>query len=293
MGGSFGRFMFVNAADDLLRLGRWEEAARRLEAAERMDLGVTAAAMQATSAGHLHALRGEHDPAREHLGRALALIGEELPAEFFIPARSAWAALALAESDPGAARAHVEAALAAGGTHDPLYAPALLAIGVRAEADVAERARALRRPEEVEEAAARADALLADMERVMEAPDAIAHLRLARAERARLAGDGEPAAEGPDLDRAAAWAAAVAAWDDLGEPYPAAYARLRQAEALLIAANDRRGAAALLGVGARNGRRPRRGAAARGDRGLARRARLDLGEGAAEAPGRATTTTCR
>ena len=119
----------------------------------------------------------------------------------------------------------------------------------------------------------------------MEAPDAIAHLRLARAERARLAGDGEPAAEGPDLDRAAAWAAAVSAWDDLGEPYPAAYARLRQAEALLIAANDRRGAAALLGsahaTAATLGAAPLREAI----EALARRARLDLGEGAAEAPG--------
>ena len=38
MRGSFGHFMYVNAADDLLRLGRWDEAAQRLDEAERMDL---------------------------------------------------------------------------------------------------------------------------------------------------------------------------------------------------------------------------------------------------------------
>jgi hypothetical protein len=35
---------------------------------------------------------------------------------------------------------------------------------------------------------------------------------------------------GPDPDR---WQAAVDAWDKAGQPYPAAYARWRQAEALL------------------------------------------------------------
>ena len=39
--GSFGHFMYVNAADDLLRLGRWDEAAERLAEAERIDLSRT------------------------------------------------------------------------------------------------------------------------------------------------------------------------------------------------------------------------------------------------------------
>jgi hypothetical protein len=33
--------MYVNAADDLLRLGRWPEAEQRLAEAERTELGVT------------------------------------------------------------------------------------------------------------------------------------------------------------------------------------------------------------------------------------------------------------
>jgi hypothetical protein len=37
----------------------------------------------------------------------------------------------------------------------------------------------------------------------------------------------------------AAWAAAVAAWERLGQPYRAAYAGYRQAEALLAGAGDR------------------------------------------------------
>ena len=38
MRGTFGHFMFVNGAADLVRLGRWDEAQERLEAAERLEL---------------------------------------------------------------------------------------------------------------------------------------------------------------------------------------------------------------------------------------------------------------
>ena len=41
MRATFGHFMFVNGAADLLLLGRWNEAAERVEVAERLDLGLT------------------------------------------------------------------------------------------------------------------------------------------------------------------------------------------------------------------------------------------------------------
>jgi len=73
----------------------------------------------------------------------------------------------------------------------------------------------------------------------------------------------------------AAWLAAAEQWDALGQPYPAAYARFRAAEALL-GARDRGDATALLraahDVAARLGAAPLREEAAS----LARRARISL-----------------
>jgi DNA-binding CsgD family transcriptional regulator len=66
-------------------------------------------------------------------------------------------------------------------------------------------------------------------------PELAAWHALALAERTRRDGQPDPAA----------WAAAVAAWERLGQPYRAAYAGFRQAEALL-AAGDRDRAAAVL-----------------------------------------------
>ena len=222
MRGSFGRFMYVNAIDDLLRLGRWDEAAARLRVAGRMDLSVTAGAMFHASAAQLHALRGEAAEAHRHLEHAEACIEHGLPGEFETPFHSAAAALAHTEHAPGAAREHAATALTA--RAEPLYIPVLLWLGVRAEADAAEAARAHRDPVEL----TRADALLAAFPG--SGADALAYRELALAERGRLASE-------PD---AHSWRAPADRFDALAEPYPAAYARLREAEALLTRGGDRR-----------------------------------------------------
>jgi DNA-binding CsgD family transcriptional regulator len=222
MRGSFGAFMFVNAAGDLLRLGRWDEAAERLAAAERLELGTTAAAMHHATAAMLHALRGERDAARVHAERAAALAAEGLPGEFVIPIRCAEATLALAEHAPEHARRLVDEALA--GEWDPLYAPALYALGARVEAEMPTPERG--RSERLLEALDRQLAVSAA------APDALAHRATAYAECDRS-----------DPER---WAAAAALWDALAEPYPAAYARVHQAEAVLAARGDRTLATTLL-----------------------------------------------
>jgi DNA-binding CsgD family transcriptional regulator len=281
MRGSFGNFMLVNGADDLVRLGRWDEAAAQLADAGRRNLGRTAAVLHDTIAGQLHALRGDVDAARERLGRALEL-AEELPSEFVVPMRGAWAALCLTEGDAEQARRHVGAALAAAGeATDPLYSPAIHALAVRAEADLAERARGLRREEDLRAARERATALVAaldaDLERWGRAaavPDARANAELARAELGRADG-------APDPER---WQAAATAWEALGEPHPAAYSRLREAEARLAAGGDRGAAARALGAAhsaaARLGAGPLREQA----EALARRARLALDVAPASAP---------
>jgi DNA-binding NarL/FixJ family response regulator len=95
-----------------------------------------------------------------------------------------------------------------------------------------------------------------------------AHLRLGEAEATRLAGESDPEC----------WAAVAAAWDQLAQPYPAAYARWRQAEALLTQHSTRAAATTALRqaheVTKRVGAAPLRGEIEQ----LARRARIDLTE---------------
>jgi DNA-binding CsgD family transcriptional regulator len=252
--------MHVNAAEDLLRLGRWDEAARRLADAERLELSRTTDAMRRATAGMLHALRGDVAAARRALDPPA---DPDLPSEFLAPLAAARATLALTLEDVAAARLHLDGALAAA-VRDPLYTPPLYSLALRAEAEAADAARAQRRPVD----ARRADALLADLDALVgdaPPPGARAHRTLAAAERARVTAEAD----------AGLWHAAALAWDALSEPHPAAYARLRLAEAQLRA-GDRRAAeaagAAALTAAAALGARPLCDALTA----LARRARLDL-----------------
>ncbi len=255
--GSFGHFMYVNAADDLLRLGRWDEAAERLADAERIDLSRTASALRRAIAGELHVARGAVEAARRELDGA----GDDgLPSEFLAPLGGARAALALLEGDVAAARVHVDGAL--GGVQDPLYTPPLYSLALRVEADAAEQDRAHRRTPNI----VRADVLLAGLERLVEdssLPGALAHVALARAEHARAEGDPAPRL----------WAGVAEAFE---EPFPAACARAREAEGTLLSGGDRRAALTALAAAHQTAvaldARPLREAA----EGLARRARLDL-----------------
>src|SRR6266487_3713804 len=84
-------------------------------------------------------------------------------------------------------------------------------------------------------------------------------------------------------DTAAGWAAVADIWDDVGQPYPAATARYRQADALLRARGDRDEAARVardaLRIAERLGAEPLAGRI----RQLAQRGRLEL-SGAPAAP---------
>ncbi len=233
--GSFGHFLYVNAADDLFRLGRWDEAAARLEESRRMDLSKTAVALRRAVAGQLHTLRGDLAAARAELEEG----DPDLPSEFLAPLAVARALLALALGDRDAARVHLDGALA--GVQDSLYTPPLYSLAVRAEADPGQA--------------------LAGLAALAPLPDARAHRLLAHAEHERTP---------------AAWAAAAEAFDALSEPYPAAYARAGQAEALLLAGGERAAATAAAkaahATAARLGARP----LLEQVEALARRGRLDL-----------------
>jgi DNA-binding CsgD family transcriptional regulator len=142
------------------------------------------------------------------------------------------AELALVNGRPAEAYEDVERALAlAAGTDDETLRPEMYALAVRALADQCQDARARGRRFDVDKARLLALGFLQEARRLVTAPRqrggrcaprAVAFAVTCEAERARLDGSD------PDL-----WADAARAWDDAGEPHPAAYSRWRQAEALL------------------------------------------------------------
>ena len=145
----------------------------------------------------------------------------------------------------------------------------------RAEADLAERARRRRRYDEAEAAGRRAEAAAADLVAVTEGPltyrdvhgaELSGSVALARAEAARAAGRPEP-----DL-----WARAAEEWDTLGRPFEVAYARWREAEALLAAGSRRAEARDRLAEAALIAARLGAGAIATPVASLAARARITL-----------------
>jgi DNA-binding CsgD family transcriptional regulator len=280
MSGSFGRSMSVNASEDLLRLGRWDEAARRLAATGRLELRFAAELLHHCVTGQLAVARGDFETAPAELARAREMCREETSSDYVIGVHAGWAELALWQGRPQDARREVAEALAVVGEfEDPLYTPVICSLGVRAEADlaagaggaagadgVAPRARAAELAERLNRIIARHSLRVAPVE-------AVAHQALCEAERSRLDGRSSPEA----------WAAAAERWEALEQPYPAAYARWREAEAL-VAAHRRPEAAAPLqralaaaeGLGAR----PLAGAVEV----LGRAARLPARAGAAPEP---------
>jgi tetratricopeptide (TPR) repeat protein len=230
-----GSFVANNLANCLLDTGRWTECerlTRELLAGDRWG-----AFNLHNALGRLLSRRGEFAAAREQLNLA-----RRLSPPFF----SDWAWLGLAELALWEGRHDEAGAAVAEGLRwcterdpegilpdvsSPWYSLAL-----RLEAERAEQAAARHAPGEVAEARRRAIPVLAALDRLASArtPQAgylpvAAHVQAAQAERFRLEGRSDPGR----------WRAAAAAWERLEHPYDAAYARFRQAEALLAERGSR------------------------------------------------------
>jgi DNA-binding CsgD family transcriptional regulator len=266
-----------NATLALLALGRWDQAERvSRQALETATSDATLVYLLLDRAA-LELGRGDLDRAQARLQAVRRLLPAPiLQAQRAGPLFGGLAELALWRGDLEQARRLVAEAVPLVAAN-PRYAAPLYALGLRVEADRAELARA-RRPGQPAPDDATATALLDRLDRDAAGPAAAGLPELAAwhalglAEQTRQQGPADPAA----------WAAAVAAWERLGQPYRAAYAAFRQAEAHL-AAGDRdtattvlRRAAAITG---RLGARPLDGEV----QALARRARLDLTPPAAAA----------
>ncbi len=277
----WGDYLAAEMADRLWTLGDWDQAARRAgDVLDVSPVGLSAASAH-TSLGRIAAERGEFEQAREFVARS-----EEISARagvmWVAPNKAILAACAVWSGDPDEAHSIVVAgAEQVGDTEMVLFAAPLLAIGIRAEAERAERARALGHQPQVEDAAAAARSLLARLEigNADNGTDRLAcELATATAELSRLLGDNDP---GP-------WLASTQMQLDAARPYQAAYSQWRAAEALAHTGGSSGTIRQLLNDAAETARRL--GAHPLLDElaSLARRARIELGTAGAASPSRAS-----
>jgi DNA-binding CsgD family transcriptional regulator len=221
--------------------GRWDEADRHFRTALERErhTGPIQVHLRLERA-RLDIARGDFPAARHLLEEAQVLAGaagsDQFDAQFSWPLAETRAELALWESrDQDAFQAVTEglAAMARAGSETGW--PVLFALGLAAAAGRAERASVRRATAEAQAARRDGDALLARLEATggppNRGPETAAVLLQCRAEQARLHGRPDPIA----------WAATAAQWEELGQPYPAARARFRQAEAMLATRAPRTG----------------------------------------------------
>jgi len=267
---SYGPSLAGNATEALVALGRWDQAEQvSREALESASYDAASVSLTLVRAA-LELGRGDLDAAQARLQAVRRLLPAPIPeAQNAGPLFVGLAELALWRGDLDQAKQLVAEAVPQVAAN-PRFAALIYALGVRIEADRAELARA-RHPGQP----APDDTTTTLLGRLAQAaqgpagaglPELAAWHALGLAEQTRQQGRPDPAA----------WAAAVTAWERLGQPYPVAYAGFRQAEALLATTGDRATATAVLGraaeVTGRLGARPLDAEI----QALARRARLDL-----------------
>ena len=228
---SYGNFMAVNAADDLLRLGRWEELADRLRELKARQLEQTQELLMVSVAGRLDVAQGRFERAAAHFDRAVELCEASSLVEFVPPVYAGYAELELWREKPLVARERISEGLRKlGDAENVLHVPVLHSCGARVEAEVAERARLGRDDSEAARAEQRAREhheqlakLLADRGERATPPEAQAHLASCAAELSRAIQEPSPGG----------WEAAAQLWREQGAPYQLAYASFRLAEAVV------------------------------------------------------------
>ena len=245
MAGFQGAIAQFFAARSLFALGRWREAATQLELSFRAVRDNMALTVIEGGLARIAVVSGHPADAARHLARQQAAADAYIWPLGVSTYAISRAELAIWSGDPAAARDAVGAALprlSAGRPPRIGHFGPVVALGVRAQADLARAARARAAGDEIAGAVARARDLLGPIRALAEetgrlrpalAPQADAWLAMCEAEIRRAEGDADPDA----------WATAAGHWDRLRMPYERAYALTRQAGAELAAGRPRARAA--------------------------------------------------
>jgi DNA-binding CsgD family transcriptional regulator/tetratricopeptide (TPR) repeat protein len=243
----FGAGLRASAGDILLRSGRWDEADRiTREGLELVDMDLSGSLYLQATRVMLLAARGDRAAMTTELASVTGAAEGDIDPDVRAYVLQAKAEAGLLEGRPDEALAHIEAALEefAGSDEILLLAP-LLVDGMAAAADLAEAGRAFRDTARVGRAETAGAALLEQVRALevdggasaaAETPSVRAAVATAEAEGSRLAGTSD----------ASRWTAAAAAWDAVPMPYPAARARARAGEAILLVRGPRDEASRLL-----------------------------------------------
>lgn len=228
---SEGHAMEMDAAESLRQLGRWQEAeaivARVLDEIERF--GTYGSPQRHAIPAHLYVGLGRFDDAERQLAAAWQGSRQTGAGGLAGHIFAARAELAIWRARWDEARDAVAEGLARIGTTEELrWIATVAALGLRAESERASLDRVRGHQAEVDEAM-RVGAALLETVRTTAAkardaawPEGEGHRALAEAEWQALSG----------LDDPQLWREAAQRWSELGVPYPEAYARLREAQAL-------------------------------------------------------------
>jgi DNA-binding CsgD family transcriptional regulator/tetratricopeptide (TPR) repeat protein len=223
---SFGVSLLATAANGLFRLGRWTEAEEAVD--EAWALRPTGAEALEVRLARVRLLvgRGEFGAADEDM-RAVELLSSTAGERRQVPLVTLRSGLQMWRGRPREARAAVAAGLEVIARHpdDVFLAAPLIWHGLRAESQAAEHGdrdpEAIRRlVEHLRGLERRVPATVPALRRTV-----VAYARMCRAELGRAQGASDPES----------WRDVAARWSALLNPYPAAYAQLRRAEALLAA----------------------------------------------------------
>lgn len=218
-----GGVMLGNAVSALRRLGRWDEAERHAaRLTDRAPDGIIAPIQIALA--NICLARGDLAVARDHAATAERLCLRNTDPQYCGPLHTLRAELALAHGDLDAALQAVDDGLAAlAGSEEEYLVVKLCAVALRGIADRRARRSAPGtelKPGELLDLAEHGVAALAA--RGTPFPEAEADLASAQAEAARYRGELVPEA----------WREVARRFDALNQPFPAAYAQFRLAEAL-------------------------------------------------------------
>jgi DNA-binding CsgD family transcriptional regulator len=242
--GRYGPSLLPDAANALLSLGRREEAERVLDEVFDLDLRWPGHWVRPlTIRGTLQLRTGDLVAARADFQRILEESRAPLDPQNATPVFAGLAETAIWDGRLADARAAAADGLEVLATsEEPFWITELCRTALAVEAAAAEQARA--RHASVDEQVARdlAAGLIERARVATTAPDVVptpvvkANLLSAEAEWSRAIGPSDPGR----------WASSAQAWEALGYPWPAGYARWREAEALLAQGAPRQAAGTAL-----------------------------------------------